>query len=124
MGGAQVWTWMIVAVLLGLLPAYIARGKGENFAGWWLFGALLFVVALPTALLIGPNRAVKRQCPACMGWVDRGASACQHCSRGLPAIGPSDAPPARTPTSSVVAIWGVVLCAIFLCLVMGYALTG
>jgi hypothetical protein len=43
--------YVIPAVLLGLLPAYIASKKGRSFLGWWFFGAALFVVALPAALL-------------------------------------------------------------------------
>ena len=40
-----------VFTLLGLIPAYIAQRKGKNFIDWWLFGILLFPVALPLALL-------------------------------------------------------------------------
>ncbi len=41
---------MIVALLLGLLPAYLAYRKGRNFWTWWLFGASLFPVALFMAI--------------------------------------------------------------------------
>jgi hypothetical protein len=41
-----------LAVLLGLVPAVIAAGKGRNFFVWWLFGAVLVVVALPASLLV------------------------------------------------------------------------
>jgi hypothetical protein len=41
-------------ILLGLIPAFIARKKGRNFFHWWLFGSVLFVVALPAALYIEP----------------------------------------------------------------------
>ncbi|MET0605850.1 MAG: hypothetical protein ABWZ80_05300 [Beijerinckiaceae bacterium] len=40
--------------LVGLLPAYIASRKGENFALWWIYGAILIFVALPHALLLEP----------------------------------------------------------------------
>jgi hypothetical protein len=45
-----------VIALLGLLPAFLATahrpvGQRQAFLAWWLFGALLFVVALPMALI-------------------------------------------------------------------------
>jgi len=39
-------------MIIGLIPAAIAQGKGRSFLGWWLFGALLFIVALPCALIV------------------------------------------------------------------------
>jgi hypothetical protein len=52
---------LVVAALLGLVPAKIASDKGHSFGAWWLFGAALFIVALPMALLIKPNtEAVER----------------------------------------------------------------
>lgn len=42
----------LIAVVIGLLPAAIASGKGHNFVLWWLFGAALFIVALPCALIL------------------------------------------------------------------------
>lgn len=47
----------VVAVLLGLIPASIASGKGRSFLVWWLYGALLFIVALPMALIMKPKEA-------------------------------------------------------------------
>jgi hypothetical protein len=51
--------WAVVqtiagAVLVGLLPATIARRKGRDFLAWWFFGAMMFVLALPAALLLRP----------------------------------------------------------------------
>ncbi len=40
--------------LLGLIPAKIAQNKGRNFFDWWFFGAGLFPVALPMALMLKP----------------------------------------------------------------------
>lgn len=51
--------YLLIAIgllgLLGLLPAYIASQKGRQFIDWWFFGAVLFPVALPAALLIKPK---------------------------------------------------------------------
>lgn len=54
--------WAIpVAIALGLIPAYIASQKGHSFGLWWLYGALLFVVALPHALLTQPGAGATPQ---------------------------------------------------------------
>ncbi len=36
----------IIAAGLAFIPAYIARNKGYNFGLWWLYGWLLFIVAI------------------------------------------------------------------------------
>lgn len=41
--------------LLGLIPAYIARQKGRPFLDWWFFGAFLFPIALPYAIMLKSN---------------------------------------------------------------------
>lgn len=56
---------IIIIALLGLIPAFIARNKGRSFFGWWLYGALLFIVAIVHALLIsarpGSEEAYRQQ---------------------------------------------------------------
>ncbi|MBN2548604.1 MAG: hypothetical protein JXB15_05585 [Anaerolineales bacterium] len=48
--------YLLIAILVltvaGLIPAAIAWRKGRNFFDWWFFGAGLFPVALPAALLL------------------------------------------------------------------------
>jgi cytochrome c-type biogenesis protein len=39
-------------IIMGLIPAFIARSKGRKFTDWWLFGATLIFIALPAALFI------------------------------------------------------------------------
>ncbi|WP_047130017.1 hypothetical protein [Xanthomonas arboricola] len=65
---------IIICCLLGIIPAAIANAKGRSFVGWWIFGALLFIVALPLAILAPQdNAAIERdalasgmkKCPAC-----------------------------------------------------------
>ncbi len=53
------WLFLAIAALtlLGLIPAYIAWRKGRNFFDWWFFGAGLFPIALPMALLLKPDAA-------------------------------------------------------------------
>jgi hypothetical protein len=44
--------FVVGGLIGGLLPALIARSKGHNFIGWYVFGFLLSIVALPCALLL------------------------------------------------------------------------
>jgi hypothetical protein len=45
---------LIVAALIGLIPAFIAKKKCHSFGLWWFYGAALFIIALPQALLMKP----------------------------------------------------------------------
>jgi hypothetical protein len=49
-------TVAVACVVLGLIPAAIMASiqpteKWRAFIAWWVFGALLFVIALPMALM-------------------------------------------------------------------------
>ena len=37
---------LLFAAFLGLIPASIAQKKGHNFALWWFYGWMLFIVAI------------------------------------------------------------------------------
>jgi hypothetical protein len=74
-------TVLVVAALLGLIPASIASRKGGSFVGWWFFGALLFIVALPAALMKKDSRYAA--CPYCREAVRTDASVCPHCQREI-----------------------------------------
>ena len=47
-------TFSLFAILIGLFPASITNTKGRYVFLCWLYGALLFIVALPHALLLAP----------------------------------------------------------------------
>lgn len=53
--GAYLLVGFVLAVILGLIPAFLAHQKGRNFYDWWLFGIVLIFVALPAAFLIKPK---------------------------------------------------------------------
>jgi hypothetical protein len=76
-------TTLVVIVLIGLLPAWIASRKGHNFFGWWLFGSALFIVALPIAIFIKPDERTRQTCPWCRTTIDRQAVVCPQCGRDV-----------------------------------------
>jgi uncharacterized protein YgiM (DUF1202 family) len=43
---------LIIASFLAIIPAKIAESKGRSFGKWWIYGFLLWMIALPHALLI------------------------------------------------------------------------
>ncbi len=53
--GRNILLILITLALLGLIPAFIASRRGRSFFDWWLFGAGLFPLALPMALMIKPQ---------------------------------------------------------------------
>ena len=79
-----------LSVLLGMVPAGIAYSKGRSFGLWWLYGALLSLVALGHALLIPPTPAARdkhllaqgmRPCGHCAEFIRADARVCRFCGR-------------------------------------------
>lgn len=79
---------LILAALIGLIPAVIAQSKGRDFALWWVYGFLLFIVALPHALVLEPATKKKssspllpeKKCPDCAEKINLEAKVCRFCS--------------------------------------------
>ena len=94
----------ILAIVLGLIPAVIADKKGKSFGTWWLYGALLWIVALPHSLLLQPDKqALERRklgagdmvkCPYCAELVKAEATLCRYCQSPLT---PVEAAPKSEP---------------------------
>ena len=48
-------TWLLTLVLIALIPAAIAKSKGRSFIAWWIYGVLLWIVAVVHAILLKPS---------------------------------------------------------------------
>lgn len=84
---------LIIVILIGLIPASIAKAKGQSFFLWWFLGAAMFIVALPLAIIMKKDRVAieereirggMKKCPFCAELVKGDAVKCKHCGSNLP----------------------------------------
>lgn len=82
----------IIALLIGLIPAFIAQGKGKSFILWWIYGALIFIAALPHSLIMkADQQSIEKQqlsegmkkCAFCAEMIKQDAKVCRYCSRDV-----------------------------------------
>lgn len=87
--------YLIVCVFLGMIPGMIAKNKGRSFIVWWAYGVILFIPALPHALLLKPDiDAIKRKkvkkgmrkCPFCAEWTPKDSAICLFCGKNLTSL--------------------------------------
>jgi len=76
-------------MLVGLIPAAIAKSKGRNPFLWWIYGTLIFIVTLPHAILMSKNNDLlekkaianegMKKCPQCAELIRSEARVCSFC---------------------------------------------
>lgn len=95
--------WLIFAVVVGA----IAAGKGRSGFGWFLLAVLISpLIAIIVLIAVGEGDRGRRQCAACMEWVQAEAKICKHCGRDFrtPKPGaPLPAPRAETAVDKAYA---------------------
>lgn len=61
--GVSVLELILAGALIGVIPGMIAQRKGYSFFAWWFLGAMMFIFALPAALILKPNKFTPRPKP-------------------------------------------------------------
>ena len=104
--------FLVVAILIGLIPAAIAQSKGKSFVAWWLYGAALFIVALPHSLLMKADvkqierdqiqSGTSRKCPFCAEIIKAEAVVCRYCGRDIPTEAARERPVVVKPPEKII----------------------
>ena len=68
---------IVIALVIGPIPAYIAKRKGRNFKRWYIYGVVFWIVAFVHSLFLSDHSGIK--CPACGNWIKENATVCKYC---------------------------------------------
>ena len=104
--------FLVIAILIGLIPAAIAQSKGKSFVAWWLYGAALFIVALPHSLLLKADvnqierdqiqSGTSKKCPFCAEIIKAEAVVCRYCGRDILTEAPRESLPVVKPPEKII----------------------
>ena len=72
----MITNWLALLAVIALIPATIAHRKGHSFWGFYVFGLVLWIIAMPAALMAKDARP---KCPECAEVVQPEARVCPHC---------------------------------------------
>ena len=92
--------WILLWVVMAFVVAIVAGSKGRNGFGWFIYGFLIWPVALVHAICISTTLEHARYkaaadglvaCPHCAEMIRREAKVCRFCNRDVRAAEASHA---------------------------------
>lgn len=84
--------YIFLAIIFGIIPAFIARSKGRSFFAWYVYGVYLWLIALIHSIVIKPYEEYlvatgkETKCPYCAEYVKLEAKVCKNCRKELPKV--------------------------------------